>query len=78
MPRTRSDNDHQIVFKVPSAWLETADEIARERSQGGFTTTRTEVFRAALKTGLERLELEAAAEGVVRSAAKKSRARSRP
>ena len=76
MPRARSDNDHQVAFKVPAAWLTTADAIASERSIGGFTTTRTEVLRAALKTGLERLELEAVAMGrKARAASKRSRAR---
>lgn len=65
MPRTKSDNDYQVAFKVPVAWLGTADEIVSRRSVGGFTTTRTEVLRAALKTGLECLELETAPEGVV-------------
>lgn len=72
MPRPKSENEYQVAFKIPSAWVDSADELARGRSQGGFTTTRTEVLRAALKTGLERLELEAAADGAVR---KRSRGR---
>ena len=65
MPRPKSANDHQVAFKIPAEWLSMADAVAESRSQGGFTTTRTEVLRAALKNGLERLELEAAADGAV-------------
>ena len=77
MPRTRSDNDHQVAFKVPAAWLTTADAIASERSIGGFTTTRTEVLRAALKTGLERLEREAVAIGRKKRGSSPKRSRGR-
>ena len=65
MPRPKSVNDHQVAFKIPARWIAMADAIATSRSRGGFTTTRTEVLRAALKGGLERLELETTVDEVL-------------
>ncbi|MBX3208414.1 MAG: hypothetical protein KF764_25435 [Labilithrix sp.] len=55
MPRPKSDNTHQIAFKVPEAWLGTADEIAEALSRAGLTATRTDALRAALRAGLSEL-----------------------
>ncbi|MDB4945881.1 MAG: hypothetical protein JWP97_5415 [Labilithrix sp.] len=58
MARPPSDNVFQVSFKVPDAWRDMADAIAREMSTPGIATTRTDVLRRALWIGLEKLQAE--------------------
>lgn len=54
MPRPKSQNTHQIAFKIPEAKVRMADQIAAAIAENGVPTgvTRTDVLRAALRLGL--------------------------
>lgn len=58
MPRYPSDNETQITIRVPREWLARADLLAKEANQAAIMgqVTRTDVFRAALRVGLEHME----------------------
>lgn len=58
MPRPPSDSV-QIAIRVPKAWLDDADQIARVISRPGFQASRTDAFRAAIARGFEILRAEA-------------------
>jgi hypothetical protein len=54
VPRPPSDTV-QIAIRVPRAWLETADELAKRISRPGVTMSRTDAFRAAIAAGFDAL-----------------------
>lgn len=59
MPKPLSENTTQVAFKVPDAWLERAEVLAKALSRPGISTvTKTEILRAALARGLDVLEEE--------------------
>jgi hypothetical protein len=58
MPRPQSENTVQISFKLPEEALARAEAIALKMSRpaGIGAVTRTEVLRAAVLEGLDRLQ----------------------
>ena len=58
MPRQRSDNTDQVVFRVPAGWLDRFTKLIPKVSSSYFAATRTDVMRAALLRGLEAIEAE--------------------
>jgi hypothetical protein len=53
MPRARSNNTMTMSIKMPRSWVEDADACAMRMQQGELATvTRTDVFRSALRRGL--------------------------
>jgi len=56
---TRPTKDtQQVTFRVPSDWLDRADELAIQMTdeEDGIQHTRTDVFRKAIAIGLGELE----------------------
>lgn len=46
----------QVTFRIPTSWLEEADEIAKTIARpGGMTASRTDAFREAIRIGFDRL-----------------------
>lgn len=58
MPRHASDNTESITIKMPEAWLKRAQKLADESNKRSMIgkLTRTDVLRASLSLGLQRLE----------------------
>lgn len=53
----------QVAIRVPSAWLEMADEVAKAISRPGFTASRTDGFLVAMARGFEAMRMNATDEG---------------
>jgi hypothetical protein len=51
----------QISVRIPTSWLADADELAVVLARPGFTTTRSDILRAAIAKGLEVLRRDAGA-----------------
>ena len=52
MPRPPA-NTVQIGLRVPEAWLEEIDEIAKYLSKPGMEASRTDAFRHAIRVGID-------------------------
>lgn len=48
----------QIAIRLPAEWLAEADALAIVMARPGFSTTRSDVLRAAIAKGLEVLRAE--------------------
>ena len=57
MPRPPSDAV-QIAIRVPQEWLARADKLIPSVARPGVQATRTDVFRAAIASGLSALEAD--------------------
>ena len=54
MPRARSSNTQAMSIKMPQSWVEDADACAKRATQSGLAVVRrTDVFRSALRRGLD-------------------------
>ena len=76
MPRQRSDNTEAVNLKIPLAWIEMADALAKTGDMPA-EVSRTGVLRAALGFGLQALAREHAkriARHAKRKVAKRKRA----
>jgi len=69
MPRPPSDSV-QIAIRVPRAWLDEADAVARLLGQPGFEATRTDAFRAAIARGFEAIRADHAGQATAAPAPK--------
>jgi hypothetical protein len=58
MPRAKGENDSQVTFNLPGAWLDELDELAKAMSMPGVEITRAHVLRAALRKGIDQLAAE--------------------
>ena len=77
MPPKRSDNTEAINLKIPKAWIDLADKLARDGA-APVQVSRTAMLRAALGFGLEGISKGFANQGVQKmKAVKKKRARRR-
>lgn len=47
-----------MSLRIPSEWIAQADELAKLMARPGFSSTRSEVLRAAIVKGLEVLRAE--------------------
>lgn len=52
----------QTPLRIPSEWIAEADELAKLMARPGFSSTRSEVLRAAIAKGLTVLRAELADE----------------
>lgn len=58
MARQAKADTAQITFRVPSEWLQEADDLAKALSRPGMEVERTGAFRAAIAKGFEALRVE--------------------
>jgi hypothetical protein len=58
MPRPKGENDSQVTFNLPGAWIDEIDELAKAMSMPGVEITRAHVLRAALRKGIDHLAAE--------------------
>ncbi len=52
----------QTPLRIPAEWVAEADELAKLMARPGFSSTRSEVLRAAIVKGLAVLRAELPAE----------------
>jgi hypothetical protein len=56
MPRPPPpEPETQVAIRIPDAWIEQADELARKQSLAGLRVSRTEILRVAMGYGLHDL-----------------------
>ncbi len=54
MPRPRRIEDAvQVAIRMPQAWVDKAEVIARRRSRKGAAVSRTDILRMAVYRGLK-------------------------
>ena len=51
-PRKKTD---QITFRLPTAWIDEAERLAKTLARPGEELSRTDVFRMAVWHGLSRM-----------------------
>jgi hypothetical protein len=53
MPRPRRIEDAvQVAIRMPQAWVDRAEAIAKKRSRKGASVSRTDILRMAVYRGL--------------------------
>lgn len=56
MPRPKTENTMQVALRIPPAFAKHAEALAKTMSTPGIPLSRTDVLRAAIYEGLERLQ----------------------
>lgn len=57
-PSETEEEQTQIVLRVPASWVERAERLRPKLMRPGVSLTRTDVLRAAIVEGLDKLEQE--------------------